>query len=199
MSQEVTNDMAKGRGDSGVKYEYRVHAIVTQDTKEGPVVEYHVGSYLRPKEMAKYGMIEILQLRSSETSREQMSSVLKDETALKNILLLDYIYTGKNIDILDFDIGMVNGLPYLQTATIANTFKEQGQALPSNVTVASTYSQSVMTPTGDIVPTPVFFGSKVSIPKFSNTNNAINTAQAAFTLTSHASTEVAGDATILIS
>lgn len=188
-SIDVTNDLAKG--DSSGKWEYRIHAML-EHTKDGPIVSYHVGRFLRPMDAAK------LSIDKLSDDNSTTADVLNNPLAMRNILQLDYIYTGKNIDILEFEMSMAQGLTYLQTATITNSFKDQTETVPSTTIQPMSQDMANINNNGKISPIPVFFGSKVTIPRDRNSQNPIDTSQAAYSLIKHSSIEVAGDATVKI-
>lgn len=74
-----------------------------------------------------------------------------------NILELDYIYSGKNIDILDFEMRMAQGLMFLQTiSTTDNEGKNKDNAKADSgapITSDGTKTQSK-------IKTPIFFSTK---------------------------------------
>ena len=58
----------------------------------------------------------------------------------ENLKIFDYIFSGKNIDILEFDIKMAYGLAYMQTATTSNSFKDQLETVASRTHHVSMHS-----------------------------------------------------------
>lgn len=200
-SLEVNEDMAVGDKTTKVKYEYKIHAELKQ-TSSGPVVTYYIRRFMQPREATKLNASKIFEAAgkasSDGSSGIKVSDILKDPEAAANIIHFDYIYTGKNIDILEFEIKMAQGLQYLQTATVANTFRDQTEGIPAVNAVVSTPGQSNLAPGSKMVPTPVFFGSQITAPTNRNTFNQQNSVQAAYSLAAHSSIEVAGEATIRI-
>jgi len=109
----------------------------------------------------------------------------------RNIIEFDYMYTGRNIDVLEFDMKVNLGMAYLQTATLSNTFKGQRERTANVMTQPANQDlQNVGTKLGQLVQTPVFFGSHMKAPMFANQQNASNAIQSAYTMSKHASLEV---------
>lgn len=196
-SLEVHEDMAVGDKSTKVKYEYKIHAQLAQ-TDKGPVVTYTVKPYMQPKEMARVSVNDMFEKASTTNTSKAIADILKDPKAAANVIHFDYIYTGKNIDILDFEIKMAQGLTYLQVATASNTFRDQTEGTASTSINASTLGQSNVSWDGRVRPTPVFFGSQITMPQYRNSHNQSYGTQAAFSLASHSSIEVAGESTIRI-
>jgi len=195
MSPQVQADMAKGDTASGAKYEYKIHTALESKPVDGAnedtleyTVYYRVERFLVPKTIAYDPAFQAL-----AQDDEQLKADPRYDQIRRNLIEFDYIYTGKNIDILEFDMKVNMGLAYLQTATLANTFKSQLERSANRQMQAST--QDVNTQGvrfgGALVQTPVFFGSQVRVPNLINQQNAGNAIQSAYTLTKHASLEVA--------
>jgi hypothetical protein len=103
----------------------------------------------------------------------KMMSTVGIPTALlaRNTLEFDYIYTGKNIDILEFDMKVNMGLAYLQIATLTNTFKNQGDPAAARTTLPN-FNQAIIAANrlkpSDAnekhVDIPVFFSTNMELP-----------------------------------
>lgn len=193
MSPQVQADMATGDTSTGNKYEYKVHtALVSEqaaDEAEGVLnytVYYRVERFLSPKSIAYEPAFNVLQ-----GDQSQINNNPNLERIRQNIIEFDYMYTGKNIDILDFEMKVNMGMAYLQTATLANSFKSQLERAPNRTMQPSVQDTSNhMMRLGAIVQTPVFFGSQIRTPSLTNSQNPTDTIQSAYTLTKHSSVEV---------
>lgn len=183
-SPEVKKDMTEGVND--IKYEYKIHAVMSSSRNSGPTVTYTVERFMRPKELMKVGGFEAF----SDFEKGTANDPIMDPQLRKNIIRFDYIYTGKNIDILEFEMKMNTGNAYLQIASMTNTFKGQLDGAPNKTTTVATDDQTLLTRGGAMAPIPVFFGSQISSTAFKNSMNNINSAQAAWTMAKHASLEI---------
>ena len=197
---KVQKEMNTGDPASGVKYEYKIHSCVKStpvsgsDASTGKLqyeVKYSIKQIPTPKTIAND--TEFAKFAQDE---EQLRNDPLYNKLHKNVIEFDYIYTGNNTDILEFDIKVNMGLAYLQTATLSNTFKGQLESAPA---LAQNISNQSAHPTmnGRFVPgerplqTPVFFGKQIVHPKLLNRNDASSATQGAYTLAKHASLEVA--------
>ncbi len=183
MSPQVKLDMT-GAGPDKVKWEYKIHTSLRSMPDKNQVI-YSVKRFASPKG----GLIESLVGGASRGG-------LSDEIISRHLVIFDYIYTGLNTDILEFDLKMNLGLAYLQTATSANSFKEQLQ----NIGARSTHIDpngwtNPQTPTNP-VKFPVYFGSQAQ-GRGNNTDHPGTNIGASFTMAKHASLEVA-EATVKI-
>lgn len=201
MCPQVKDDMAIGDTTDKAKYEYKIHTAL-KSTPMGGVggagcsdsqlfdytVYYRVERFLTPKSIAYNSAFETLQQDDDKLRSDPNYNLIR-----RNIIEFDYMYTGKNIDILEFDMKLNYGLAYLQTATLANTFKSQIERQPTNQTIVSDQdaNTSVVRLGGSSVQTPVFFGTQIKSPSLISSSKASSSVQSAYTLTKHASIEVA--------
>lgn len=191
-SPAVLSEITKGRASSSAshKYEYKILSTVetsygtSTDTQPTARVVYQIKKYPVPKE-APSSLFDVY--------RDDLPD--HDKQLHQNLVEFDYIYSGKNIDVLSFDMKLSFGLAYLQTATLSNTFAQQMDVLPRRSTQVSQYidqSRRFEDGTGarrrSFV--PVFFGTQIRNPTLNNTSSQSNTAQAAWTMSKHASLEV---------
>lgn len=180
------------------KYEYKIHTTIqskpansggecTTNSVFDYTVYYRVERLLSPKSTDAF---EVLARNKTQTELSDDPDFAKIKN---NIIEFDYIYTGKNIDILEFDMKVNLGLAFLQIASQANTFKNQTDRAATKVTKASTEDVNKMTHrfSGDPVQIPIFFGTTVKQPGLQNTQNATTTLDSAYTLAKHASIEMA--------
>lgn len=195
---KVQEDMSKGDAN-GTKYEYKIMSCVKStpisgsDTDTGKLqyeVVYEVIQTITPNTIANDSGFAKFAQDEDQIRKDPNYDMLR-----RNIIEFDYIYTGNNTDILEFDIKVNMGLAYLQTATLANTFKGQ---LETTSTQAQGISSKSAGPAmnGRFVPgapvqTPVFFGKQIAHPKIINKKDANTAIQGAYTLAKHASLEVA--------
>lgn len=195
MSKEVNNDMVKGIGSPPIKQEYKVHASVVM-SETGPIVKYNVERFMSPKELMKARNIDfgdVTDFEKGTASDPMMNPVLR-----QSIIQFDYVYTGKNIDILEFEMTVNHGIVFMQNATSANSFKDQLDGSPPSIIVPNQYDQHQIVSAGKVAPIPVYFGAKISSPLVSNSQNSIASAQAAYTMSKHSSLEVVGGVTMKI-
>jgi len=191
MSLEVRNDM--NIGDSkGVKYEYKVHTSLKSTLGTGDdvglinyEVYYRIDRFATPKTLANNPVFEVLQQDKPEDNPAYAA-------IRNNILTFDYMYTGRNIDILEFDMRLNTGLAYLQTATIVNAFKSQLDRAPSTHIQPSVQDLSNSRwGSANVLQIPVLFGSQLKVPGITSTNDSSGLAQSMYTLNKHASIEMA--------
>lgn len=184
MSPQVKKDMVDGAGDgeNAIKYEYKiVSALETQRVGKDTVytVKYVVRRFVAPRGLNIQRLLEGKGLSGGES------------TALRqNIITFDYIFSGKNIDILEFDLKLNYGLAYLQTASTANVFKDQLEVVSSRSMHVSSHSDQ-NDKFGTTLPTPVFFSPQLRGLSANNTQNPATTSQSVFSMAKHASLEVA--------
>lgn len=195
MCPQVQADMATGDEATKAKYEFKIHTALLSRQAEGEArgvldytVYYRVERFLTPKAISYSPAFSILQ---EDISEEQANNDPNFQLIKRNIIEFDYMYTGKNIDILEFDMKVNSGMAYLQTATLANSFKGQLQRAPTRqMQVATQDANSHLVRFGSIVQTPVFFGSHIRTPVLQTAQNPADAIQSAYTLSKHASIEV---------
>lgn len=199
---QVQDEMSKGDQSTELKYEYKVHSCVKSERIQGDAanagkmkysVIYHVARSMSPKATA---MNSAFAKFASDTIDQDLTTPTTEEMRkLKNnIIEFEYLYTGKNIDILEFDMKVNMGLAYLQIATLANTFKEQRDRAAAIQTAPDQLGAQVAARGGRFpggpVQVPVFFGKQITHPRLINTNDGLSTIQSGFTLAKHSSMEV---------
>jgi hypothetical protein len=166
------------------KVGYKIHTSVestpstAENTTPSHTVTYYVAPYPVPRDLLT-----------------GMNSDDKASIVDPNTIEFDYVYTGKNVDILEFDMKINMGLHYLQAASLTNTYMDQGSVYPGMATLPDVKmiasSAERMSPDGTRVPIPVFFGTNVDLPA----NRSIPTADmhdqsvATYNMAKHASFE----------
>jgi hypothetical protein len=196
MSSRVKKDASDGiksAGDNTLrKYTYKIRTAVStkpiggvgKDKQFSYTVYYIVEQFMAPKDVANAHAFMDL------ATKEGQAKAVSDPSLASNIINFEYLYTGKNVDILEFDIKLNAGLAYLQTATTANSYRGQLEKTQSRSSATSAIDLSQFARGGDVVPRPVFFGSQVKAPSAKNTQHPNSTIQAAYTMTKHASIEL---------
>ncbi len=84
-------------------------------------------------------------LRGTESNPENANQEVTLQTIKDNLITFDYFFTGKNIDIIEFDIKMDMGLAFLQTLASTNTLGSGTSQLGGTVTTGS--NTTMVTPT----------------------------------------------------
>lgn len=184
-SSKVKKDMSEGIEISAgkrLRYEYKINAAYISskgsDNKIAHEVQYLIQPFPRPKDIDLFDL----------AAKADKGSI--DEALQKNIITFDYIFTGKNIDILEFDIKLNMGMQYLQVATITNTLKEQLQQTPTSFRNVSQYAIEQLGRFGGVNQIPVMFGTQIRTPSYRNKQSPGESAEAGFSMSKHASIEV---------
>ena len=187
-SSAAVVDDAKRTGDPknlngpNAKYIYKITSTL-RSTPKSYTLEYHVNKYLQAVspyiQQEKDGNIVPLPGQSIE---------------------FDYIFTGKNVDIKNFDIKMEMGMAFFQIAGTTNNVPTQKEALDGNQSHAvRTTGSSTVASTGKVRrgKSPLFLGTTLQQPMSRNTRRPIESAGFQALLDRHASLEnVAASMTI---
>lgn len=156
-------------GENGTKYYPKVTSTIISNNKK-----YYVVYKLRRVLEARNDVVEQILKRGSDDPNKLNKNIQK------NLLTLDYIFTGKNTDILNFDIKMEMGLAFFQTLVTTDN-------IPSSYTTAT--GSTVENSSADGVPpeysktsvdrqdrppnlrskTPIFFSTKFDNKSLRNT------------------------------
>ena len=157
-----------------LKYIYKIISIIMSTPTEY-VVEYHIKRYLAAEnayeQQQKNGVIIPLPGQSIE---------------------FDYIFTGHNVDIKDFDIKMEMGMAFFQLAGTSNNIPNQTTSINGEESkTVNIGGSSTVGSTGKKQrrSTPLFLGSTISKPSMRNTTRPIDTAGFQALLDRHASLE----------
>lgn len=189
MSPQVRDDMTGIRDDRGVeiKYEFKIHSSLRSLDDRMQII-YTVKQFVSPKG----GLIEQLIGGTSESQR-----VMDKETINRHLVVFDYVYTGLNTDILEFDIKLNMGMAYIQTAASANSFKNQAEVTASRNTHINPFVDTLDRNSGKKpIKIPIFFGGQAQAIG-NNTNSSGSSIGSAYTMAKHANLEVA-EATVKI-
>lgn len=166
------------------KMQYKIHTSVTSSIASAEagtsyVVTYKVSPYPSPRSF----------LSADEETKKSLIN--------PNTIHFDYLYTGKNIDILEFDMKVNFGLAYLQIASLTNTYKGQGEPVATVATLPDV-KQIVLSQNrvksnesaNQMVDIPVFFSSNLELPAKRSTQNMNATAGMVYDMAKHSSIEV---------
>lgn len=168
----------------GTRMQYKIRTeLITTSSADGNPSSYTVKYIINPFPMPRtfLGM-----------DQDTVENFIKPNT-----IEFDYIYTGKNIDILDFEMNVNMGLAYLQIATLTNTFKNQGEDLAASVTLAEAEQVAQTKERMNAernksaqVDIPVFFSTNINLPYKRTTTTAGLTASTLYDMKKHSSVEV---------
>ncbi len=182
MCSEVKKEM--GEGIDGEKYQYQIHSAVESKTdNETGKIDFYV--------IYRVKQIRLAHSLSLESFAGPAGSPI-DDTLKDNIVEFEYLYTGKNIDILEFDMKLSMGLAYLQIASSTNSYRGSfGEASSNTVTSSKDLASGVTmrnnVPTQNV---PVYFGSLIKAPNSRDTNDSASTTQSSYNMAKHSSIEM---------
>ncbi len=122
----VQKDLTEG-DENGIRYSFKIHSEITmlgKDTKHSLLdsnseqdiilVVYRVRRFA---EVTNQVVKNVLNTPGKRGVDDEVTQATIDE----NLITFDYFFTGKNIDIIDFDLKMEMGLTFLQTIASTNT------------------------------------------------------------------------------
>jgi hypothetical protein len=175
---------ALGETDDGNRYIFKIRSVVKSTPTEHKVV-YVIRRYRLL--MDKSG-IDI------EKGRDVQQSILDSNT-----LVLDYIFSGKNIDIIDFSMRLEMGLSFFNTLISGNNIVTQKQGQDSSTTITDQKAAGQSTDTSHISSRQGQPKKQVAyapaLPKSQNQRNSKNpkdTTEFQTLLDRHAATEMIG-------
>jgi hypothetical protein len=151
-------------------YLFKIISVI-RSTPTKYVVEYHIKRFLKAEDaysqQEKNGEIVPLEGQSIE---------------------FDYIFTGKNVDIKNFDIKMEMGMAFFQLAATTDNVPDQKRNISKTAYVGG---QSSVGNAGKKTrkATPLFLGTTISKPSMRNTRRPIDSAGFQAALDRHASLE----------
>ena len=154
---KIQEDLVTGDGQDTKKVRY-VPKVAT--TIESTDTEYRIVYKLRRVIESRDDILTILAQRQNDNLTDL------DEKILQNTLELDYMYTGKNTDILDFDIKMELGLTLFQNMTTTENVPSSAETTDGGVIQSSTAKAQPIdvaaTKSGRLrTKTPIFLSSRV--------------------------------------
>ena len=168
-------DDGTGRGTKdGKKYIYKIVSGLKSSANKF-VVEYHVKKY--------------------ELAVVPFDAISKGENykpADGQLITFNYIFTGKNVDIKNFDIKMEMGMAFFQIAATTDTLPDTKTPVEGKVaTNVKTGGSAVVAGDGKTIrpKTPLFLGSKMKQPMARNTRNPGDSAHFQSLLNRHAALE----------
>jgi len=158
-SQGVIDDAKVG--EDGKRYVYKIVSGLVS-TAESFVIEYHI---------KKYEMI-MMPFEAAFNGEEY-------KPADGQFIEFDYIFTGNNVDVKEFDIKMEMGMAFFQIASTTET-------TPTQKTVQDGIKSEAYAGTGNNqvasknrvkrTKTPLFLGTKLTEPMARNTRNPVDSA-----------------------
>ena len=173
-STGVINDGLGIGSVDGKKYIYKIISALHSSNDEF-VVEYTVKKY------------ELAQLPYDAASKGETFQPLPGQS-----IEFDYIFTGKNVDIKDFDIKMEMGMAFFQIAATTDS-------LPNQETVENGFTNNLAKLEGSALvasdgktrrsKTPLFLGSQMQQSMARNTRKPVNSSSFQALLNRHAALE----------
>jgi hypothetical protein len=164
------------------RFMFKITSNIDTSDKEKYVVHYNIHRY-------KAVVIEAEKFQTFDEPE-------RDNTGIT----FDYIFTGKNIDVLDLDIKMEYGLMFFQVMAAQGTTPTSAMHLlnhyNSDVSVKASGAAKVFADTGvdkkNIIKRPLFLGTTVNSPLFRDTKFIGASASFNTMLTRHAAIETLG-------
>ncbi len=125
--ERVHKDLTEGDED-GIRYSFKIHSEITMLGRD-------VKHSLRKDSNSEQDIILVVYRirRFAEVTNQVVKSVLNtkgkrgvddevtQDSIKENLITFDYFFSGKNTDIIDFDLKMEMGLAFLQTIASTNT------------------------------------------------------------------------------
>ncbi len=172
MCIQYKKESEKGAED-GNKYQYKILSTVPTSISESGLSKYEV----------VYNIIRLPVAQTITISDFSASGSELDKQLQKNVIEFDYIYTGHNIDILDFNMKFNQGLYYMQVATTSDSYKSP---FSTSKVYTDTTKNNILTNSArmgaPIKNTPVFFDTILKSPSSKNTIDSSATIESAFNL-----------------
>lgn len=131
MSQSKKVQLESTEGVEGVRFVPKIIGKVNYHSNSVDVV-YTIKRSVEASSMARVQQGEEERRKNpSAASSSQSNSFFTQEVLDNNMVEFDYIYTGKNVDVLEFDMHMKNGLSYAMSSIHSNSFRDQLQSAAS--------------------------------------------------------------------
>jgi len=174
---------AKGETPTKDKYGYKIRTILAS-TKDAYIVKYHI-------ERQKLMFNNILD--ASKSNDSELQAKLDSNT-----LSLDYIYTGGNIDIIDYSMKMEMGFVFFQQLTNGNNLHTQKDSTAQGVDKIAKVASDKSAKINDLddgankvldKTIPIFFTKNNKNPETINTKNPKEAAEFQSLLNRHAALE----------
>lgn len=182
---DMQNGVVDGLGGKryGFKIYPKLNSIFVEDADNAfkqmeYIVTYTIKPYVEPLSID----IATIMTSDDESERQKLEN---------NLIQFDYLFTGKNIDILDFDIAVNYGIAYLQTASMANSaLRTFGNPTSDKQIVVSGQTMSQVNRLSEDARVPIFFSTPITSDLYKNHPNLQAAGQAIYNLNNHASLEV---------
>lgn len=204
-SDRVIKDRTEGEGPNQTKYIYKIQSQITMPGVEGIQTENSPRNY--GKVVVRYYVRRFAQVKNQTVESVlagQDQSVDENEITKdiiqQNLIEFDYIFSGLNTDIINFDIKMEMGLAFLQLLATSNTLPTQVEEInrkivKDNTTIAAGTEvlKGDANEDGDITivrtRTPIFPATKVKDVLLRNAGNPKDSAIYQSYLSRHAALE----------
>lgn len=144
--------------ENGPKYGYKIRSILNSDKTKHEII------YV----ITRYRIVFSNIFKDINSSDDKVKNAIADNT-----IVFDYIYSGKNTDILDFSMKMDLGLVFFQTIISSNNIASQKDLKTSNLGNTNQTSQNIPENTKEsLAPKPIlpiFFST--TMKNLENTNS----------------------------
>jgi len=182
---KVQEDLVVGEGSNTRHYRYIPKVATTIETTD---TEYKIVYTLRRVLAVRDDIVKILSQRTSDKVENL------DDMLYNNLLELDYMYTGRNVDIIDFDLKMQMGLTFYQNLLTTENIPNAGQSTDGGKIRESTANKRplnvVATYNGQLRPnTPIFLNTIVRKESIKHVTNPKRTLSFQEELNRHAALE----------
>jgi hypothetical protein len=124
-SNQVLEDEKGIQGSDGKnikRYSYRLHSAL----ESGPLAVKKYGRFVEDKQIEYFFIYKVVRYEVPYTSYDKILSGDTSGIAPGNLIEFDYFFSGKNIDILEFDIKMQMGLAFLYSISTTNNMYDTG-------------------------------------------------------------------------
>ena len=120
----VNKDRTEG-DENGIKYSYKIHSEITmvgrdKDPGDSNSEQDIILVVYRVRRFAEVTNQVVKAVLNAKGKRGVEDEVTQD-TINENLITFDYFFSGKNTDIIEFDLKMEMGLAFLQTIASTNT------------------------------------------------------------------------------
>lgn len=206
-TKKVQDELNK-TNEAGVRYRYKIVSEVTMedsqdvensDTQgqtsntESMVIRYTVRPYM---ELTEGILTKLLDGKANDADGLTANDIRN------NLVVFDYFYTGKNTDILKFDITMQQGITFMQILTTTDNsmtaIEQQQEGTAPNKTVATnSITQKSVSQINKRIRTPVFPSTDVKDVLAKNVGDPLSTTSFNSALSKFASLEQLGSQIVI--
>lgn len=167
--------------DGKEKYGYKIRSILNSDNNVHKISYY----------IQRYRLIfsDIFEAASSEN--QEVKAAIE-----KNTIEFDYMYTGKNTDIIDFSMKMDLGIVFFQTLISSNNLGTNDDLSNANIKTSAQSANGTAADVKDVGRTkrkkpilPIFFSTKIKNTDINNSKNPKESTEFQALLNRHAAIE----------